>query len=38
MSKVGMSRISELIIPSNNRGEEGRESAEGDASAILFGN
>lgn len=39
MSKGGMSRISELIIPSNSRGEEEEgeeESSESDASEILL--
>jgi hypothetical protein len=41
MSKGGMSRINELITPSNSRGggEEEEELARGDdASAILFAN
>ena len=39
MSKGGMSRISELIIPSNGSGGgEEEELARDDASAILFGN
>jgi hypothetical protein len=40
MLKGGMSRISELIIPSNSGvgGGEEEELARGDASAILFGN